>query len=204
MITCLSSERRTLWITIICLVGLVFLTGGCVSPGIQRVVKEDTPPSFSQDQSSSPSSKANFQSVIDQEGQSLIDVEWETYENEDFGYRVLYPGNLTPRDQGKVGEKVLNVTAFVKSSGEVGFTVKVTTDSLDSLSRLGSALVQKTTIGNQPALIKKGTDKLGNTRETIYISDPHNRLITIITSSEVYGKELDQLIERLRNSFSFI
>jgi hypothetical protein len=70
MIRRLSSKRKTLWITVICLVGLAFLTGGCVSPGIQRIVKEGTPsaspqgvlptPSFSQSQLSSQSALVSF------------------------------------------------------------------------------------------------------------------------------------------------
>lgn len=42
-----------------------------------------------------------------------VPSDWKTYKSPNFGYSITYPPDFTPREQGKVSEKILDVTSFV-------------------------------------------------------------------------------------------
>lgn len=140
--------------------------------------------------------------------------EWPVYMNEEFGYSIKYPLGTTPRDQGAVGSKVLNLTNFVASEGVtfpvVGVKVVSTPyedleEQMWSLAGGDSYKTQAAKIGEVDGIQVSGTKSDGTKiYEAIVPSQKTKGSIRIMTSMAETQEENLKTFDKMIKSFSFL
>lgn len=139
---------------------------------------------------------------------------WETYSSP-FGYTISYPPKVRPREQGRVSERILDVTSFVTiSEGKTTPILQVKVSSLsfeEEVNRaginVGGFLTQgprgeKIVVDQTEGVKSVGKAADGKTMISVFLPARDKTFILLGSPEAISGKDYTETIAQMISSFN--
>lgn len=143
--------------------------------------------------------------------------DWEIYKNPNFGYSILYPSELKPREQGKVSERILDVISFVGVSERnlvPLLQIKVSSETFEEETKKRGLEIKTggfaTEAGRGAKIIISSIEGIKTTTETsegkkvisVFLPFLDKTIIFVGTPQAISGKDYTETINQMISTFN--